>query len=144
VTMQPERFPFLARGSHAGPLDLLPYLPLVLSSGKNAASVLGLVDSGATINVLPHQVGLDLGASWAQQTLRVPLAGNLAGCEARGLLLTAVIGKFAPVQLAFAWVMTDDVPVILGQTNFFQQFHVCFYRAHGFFDVWPSTAPPPP
>ncbi len=39
----------------------MPLLPCVLENGKKKISTLGLVDSGAMMNVLPHQLGLDLG-----------------------------------------------------------------------------------
>ena len=39
------------------------------------------------------------------------------------------------VRLAFAWVNSDSIPVILGQINFFLEFDVCFYRSKGMFDV---------
>jgi len=47
------------------------------------------------------------------------LSGNLAGEEARGLLLTATIGSFAPTRLVFAWTRAEHVPLILGQIHFF-------------------------
>jgi hypothetical protein len=38
--------------------DSLPRLPLILRKGDQIIEVLGLVDSGATINVLPYEIGL--------------------------------------------------------------------------------------
>jgi hypothetical protein len=49
----------------------------------------------------------------------------------------AEIGAFPPVRLAFAWSRSDDVPLILGQVNFFMEFDVCFYRSKLEFDVRP-------
>jgi hypothetical protein len=34
------------------------------------------------------------------------------------LFATAQTGQFAPVRLAFAWVQSNEVPLVLGQTNF--------------------------
>jgi hypothetical protein len=81
-----------------------------------------------------------LGAVWDQQTSRVQLSGNLAACEARVLAASAVVGRFAPVQLAFAWARTDDVRVLLGQVNFFLEFDVCFFRSRCVFEVRPKQA----
>ncbi|WP_340626568.1 MULTISPECIES: hypothetical protein [Aphanizomenon] len=39
------------------------------------------------------------------------------------------IGNLEPVRLAFAWVEASNVPLILGQTNFFREFDVCFERS---------------
>ena len=39
----------------------LPFLPITLLHGDQRLEVSALVDSGATVNVLPHDVGLNLG-----------------------------------------------------------------------------------
>ncbi|TRU46415.1 MAG: hypothetical protein EWV49_17045 [Microcystis aeruginosa Ma_QC_Ch_20071001_S25] len=39
------------------------------------------------------------------------------------------IGNLEPVRLAFAWAQVSQVPLILGQTNFFREFDVCFQRS---------------
>ena len=41
--------------------------------------------------------------------------------------------------LAFAWARAENIPVILGQTNFFMEFDVCFYRSKMEFDVNPKA-----
>ena len=51
---------------------------------------------------------------------------------------TAEFASYAPVRLAFAWGGNDNVPLILGQTNFFLEFEVCFYRAALEFEVGPK------
>ena len=73
--------------------------------------------------------------------MSLPLAGVLASVEAKGVLLTGVVGSFAPVTLAFAWAKTDQVPLLLGQVNFFQEFDVCCYRSRGVFEVRPKQDP---
>jgi hypothetical protein len=78
---------------------------------------------------LPYDIGLQLGAIWKEQTVRLPLAGNLASAEARGLFVYVQIGDLEPVRLAFAWTQASQVPLILGQTNFFREFDVCFHRS---------------
>jgi hypothetical protein len=49
------------------------------------------------------------------------------------------IGYPSRSQLAFAWTQADDIPLILGQVNFFMEFDVCFYRAQRAFDVRPRN-----
>ena len=133
------RFPYIATNAALGESSKLPYLPFTLAHQQQSASVTGLVDSGAMVNVLPYQIGLQLGLTWAQQTVPVKLAGNLAPYEARGVIVSATVGTFAPVRLAFAWTATDDVPVLLGQTNFFQEFDVYFFRSQSFFEIKPKS-----
>jgi hypothetical protein len=50
-------FPFLAH-------DPLPKIPVSLSFQGSAVSAEALLDSGATVNVLPYELGLQLGAVW--------------------------------------------------------------------------------
>jgi hypothetical protein len=113
----------------------LPYAPITLKLGSTQLKVSALVDSGATINVLPYQVGLQLGAIWEQQTTPLRLAGNLALSEARALVVDALIEDLPPVRLAFAWTQNQNVPVILGQTNFFLEFDVNFLGSQTRFEI---------
>ena len=133
-----ERYCFTVADSALGEAGLQPYLPLTLTYQSHSLPVPGLLDTGAMVNVLPYQVGVDLGAVWEQQTTALRLSGNLAQFEARGLLVLAVVGQFAPVRLAFAWTRATNVPVLLGQVNFFMEFDVCFYRSQLAFEVQPK------
>ena len=81
---------------------------------------------------------MQLGFDWNQQTRSVELSGNLASVEARVVVVSAVVGSFPPVRLAFGWAQTDTVSVILGQVNFFMEFDVCFFRSRGVFEVRPK------
>lgn len=118
-------------------LDSLPRLPLTLFANDKSVEVKGLVDSGATINVLPYSVGLALGAVWDNQKAVIRLAGNMANSLAQPILVKAKVSDFEIVNLAFAWVSHDNAPVILGQTNFFNEFDVCFFRKTFEFEVKP-------
>jgi len=130
-----RRFPFIAVTGSKHPTHLMPYLPLTLKRNGKLIDVLGLVDSGASINVLPYRIGIELGAIWEQQTTFFGLSGNMANYEAKGLLLTAKVADFPVVNLAFGWTKAEDVPLILGQTNFFSEFDVCFYRSQNEFEI---------
>lgn len=135
---QAEQYPFLQMDPAAGAVSLLPYLPLTLTFRSRSLSVNGLLDTGATIKVLPYDVGVQLGAVWEEQTTPVQLTGNLAQAEARALIVTAAVGKFLPVRLAFAWTQERRVPVILGQVNFVMEFDACFFRCRCLFEVKPK------
>lgn len=135
-----QQFPFLARASEHVAGSLAPMLPLTLVGGRSVPA-LGLLDTGAAVNVLPYTVGVNLGFDWDQQNTAVQLSGNLAIAEARAVLVSAVVAGFAPVRLAFAWARVDTVPVILGQINFFLEFDVCFFRARQIFEIRPAQRP---
>ncbi len=134
--MMPTRFPYLPVASGRGDSALLPLLPLELHFQNGPfVSAHGLVDSGATVNVLPYSIGLKMGAVWDAQTTRVTLTGNLGNQEARALLAEAKIADFPPVRLVFAWSKSDLVPLLLGQVNFFDVFDVCFHRSGRVFEI---------
>lgn len=116
----------------------MPRLSLTLHLDEKAIEVNGLLDTGAAINVLPYWAGLALGANWEAQNFPVQLVGNLGRFEARALVVFASHPQFTPnilVRQVFAWVKTDDAPVIFGQMNFFAEFDVCFYRSQNSFEV---------
>ena len=131
-------YPFLPTNPAAGPLGLMPLLPLRLELPPNSIAVVGLLDTASAVNVLPYDVGIQLGAVWSQQTTTVQLTGNLTSVPARGLLVSAMVGQFPPVRLAFAWAQTNNVPLILGQLNFFAEFDAYFSRSSGIFEVKPK------
>jgi hypothetical protein len=137
---QPARFPYLAVVSKRGEAVPMPLLPVELWVHEGSpVRAQGLLDSGATVNVLPFSLGLRLGAVWEAHKTSVTLTGNLAALEARALLVSGRVAKFAPVRLVFAWARTDDVPLILGQVNFFQEFEVSFHGARRQFELQPAV-----
>lgn len=134
-----QRFPFTESLDEFGSADAVPSLPLILSYRDKSIEVSGMLDTGASVNVLPYDVGVRLGAVWEEQTTTVLLAGNLAPVEARGLVVSAEICPFAPCRLVFAWSQTNDVPLLLGRMNFFLEFDVCFYRSQLAFEIRPKS-----
>jgi hypothetical protein len=132
-----QRFTFTERIDRLERSSIMPYLPLILTSGDLSVEVMALLDTGASVNVLPYEIGIQLGAVWDNQTVSIPLSGNFALSEARGLVLSGTVAPFSPVLLAFAWTQSKDTPVILGHMNFFAEFNVCFYRHELAFEVHP-------
>jgi hypothetical protein len=135
-----EQFPYRDRNPSNPGFDLMPDLPILLRSPPHTVSGLALVDSGATIRVLPYSLGVQLGFDWNSQKLQLRLTGALAQVEARGIAVEAVVGQLAPVRLVLGWAASDQVPFVLGQFNFFQAFDVCFFRSRGIFEI--RTASP--
>jgi len=129
------KYPFLPLKATDGQSDLMPLLPLQLALNNKTMNFHGLLDTAATVNVLPFSAGLSLGAVWEDQHIALELTGNLAAFKARALILTAHIETFRPVRLAFAWSQTDNVPLLLGQVNFFMEFDAFFSRSDMFFEV---------
>ncbi len=83
--MESKRFPYFARNQTGKPTDLMPYLPLSIFRENKSVETLALVDTGATVSVLPYQIGIELGAVWEEQPTLFRLDGNLANYESRGV-----------------------------------------------------------
>ncbi len=134
------RFPYSSLNND--PTTFMPRLPLALIFQGRAVEVVGLIDSGAAVNLIPLSVGRDLGADWEQQTVSVPLVGSLGKVEAKALIVQAVHPQLTPqhpVELIFAWAKDDHVPVLFGQTNFLMEFRVCFDASRATFEVYPKS-----
>jgi len=129
------RIEYTTKDSRLGNASLMPYASAILGSSTTSCDAIGLVDSGASVNVLPYQIGRELGLDWASQRTAMRLSGNLADGDARAVKLSVAIATLRPIDLVFAWSSRDDVPMIFGQTNFFIAFDVCFFRSLGFFTV---------
>lgn len=116
----------------------LPFVPLTLSYADRTIQREALIDSGSTNNVMPYQVGLDLGLSWDAQTLKLSSEEAFGGVPVVGIRVFGRINPFPPIPLVFAWWKADTRPLILGHMNFFLAFDVHFYDTQGFFELTPS------
>ena len=130
-----ERFSFVSVNNALGEVGFRPILPITLVYQNTSVVTSGLLDTGASVNVLPYETGVQLGYEWERQTTVLSLTGNFAQYEARVVVMQGQVGQFEPVQLVFAWTRAENVPLILGQVNFFMEFDVCFYRSQLAFDV---------
>jgi len=129
------RFRYSTTDPSQNEFDSLPRVPLILRREGRTVEALGLVDSGATVNVMPYELGLQLGAIWDDSRAIIQLSGNLSNQPATPFSAMVQVGDIAPVQLAFAWTKSPNAPLILGQTNFFMEFDVYFYRSKMEFEI---------
>lgn len=130
------RFQYVDRVEKAtGPM---PLLRLTLQYRRRSLDATGVVDSGASISVVPYYLGLALGAVWDEGLQPFPVAGTLGMSEGLGIRLSArhprLNGGY-PLDLVFAWVRSDEMPIVFGQMSFFLEFDICFYRSLECFDV---------
>ena len=109
-----------------------PFVPMTLLRTTDAVhidsrlTVPALVDFGSTINVLPYDIGIQLGFVWNEHPTHQPLVGMLRGRPALGVVVFVKMEQLALVRLIFAWsqIPSREFPLILGQTNFFDEFCV--------------------
>lgn len=137
--MNPLVTPYTLGAVGPGGPALLPLLPIRLSFFGRTLAVDGLVDSGASVNVLPFTLGQQLGLDWDRLPDGGPLGGALSVVNTRAVVLTAEIGPFPRVRLPFLWAHVPLPRLILGQFNFFLEFDVCFFAPRGEFTVAPRT-----
>ena len=64
-----QRYPYKLINRRLGMSGHMPYLPLTLRTETASISVEGLLDTGASVNVLSYEVGLQLGLNWERETL---------------------------------------------------------------------------
>lgn len=133
------RFQYSVLNSSQDELDSLPRVPITLFNGNARVRALGIVDSGATVSVLPYTMGLALDAVWNEDAQILELTGNLARVPSIPIALSAEIDGLGRVMLVFAWSRSNDVPLILGQYNFFQEFDIHFYRSQLAFEINPKS-----
>jgi hypothetical protein len=112
-----------------------PLLKVSLTGPGDAVDSLALVDSGADVNVLPWGLGVRLGFAWNPNKATLRVLGAVDRAAAMPVLVRMNFGDFPPVTQAFAWCQSEDVPLVLGQTNFFMEFDICFFRTQLEFSV---------
>ncbi|WP_249263535.1 hypothetical protein [Microcystis aeruginosa] len=76
----------------------MPYVPITLGLNGRSLNTEGLIDTGASVNVLPYELGLQLGFIWENENLSVILAGNLAHCQARAVVVEGQVNPFPTVN----------------------------------------------
>jgi hypothetical protein len=55
-----QRFPFIEHTNRAGLSSMMPYLPITLTYRDQSVESMALLDTGASVNVLPYEIGLQL------------------------------------------------------------------------------------
>ena len=133
------QFPYKTMLDASGASALRPFVPIHFMANGHQIDKIGLLDSGADVNVLPYPVGVALGLEWQNLKQLSGLSGNLGQYESRAVALTAQVTPFDPIRLMFAWTRAENIPLILGQVNFFLEYDVCFFRARAIFEVSPKV-----
>jgi len=59
-----ERYPFVSSDAALGEARFRPYLPFVLVYQQVSVTSSALLDTGASVNVLPYSTGVKLGYEW--------------------------------------------------------------------------------
>jgi hypothetical protein len=122
------RFPYTSRSNSGA----MPMIPVTLQSrGGVFHTAFGLLDTGASISVLPNAIAVSLGLVWQDfAAYPVRLGGVFRGRNGRFVKLKVEVGSLPMQEVVFGWLQDDDAPLILGNANFFDVFDACFSRSN--------------
>jgi len=122
-------FPYIRSTEYVDDQVVRPFIPVSIKYREKSIDTMAMLDSGADTSILPHAVGLALGADWSRQPDLWHLEGFGGELETKKLVFDLVIGNWHPLRIRFGWTNNNDVPVLLGQLNFFHVVDICFYRS---------------
>jgi gag-polyprotein putative aspartyl protease len=114
---------------------VLPFLKMDIGSVGNMFSVIALVDSGASTNLLPYRIGQRLGFDWENAEPGPKISGTISS-ESRLIKTSVKIGSLDVIDLSFCWIEHDNARLLLGQNDFFMNFTVCFLTKERKFSVF--------
>jgi hypothetical protein len=138
-----SRFSYTEVPGPSGQAGMLPFVSLTLDYVDEEqlqvkrVEITALVDSGATVSVLPRDIGERFGLNWYEQQHMFDFAGTIYGHPTLALPLFATISGQPPKHLWFAWseLSSNKIRTLLGQTNFFDEFYVDFRKPLGYFEI---------
>ena len=122
-------FPYILEPEAIDDQVARPFIPVIISFHGKAIDTMALLDSGADISILPYEMGKAVGADWSRQPALWHLEGFGGEFETKKLVADLVIGAWRPLRIIFGWTRSNDVPLFLGQLNFFHLVEICFYRS---------------
>lgn len=105
--------------------DIRPVATLTLTVGEISVEVTMLVDSGADITMIPLRLGRALG--FKEDTARIE---TMRGISTYGVpyieqkVEIKLVGQTFPAVVA--WVLTEEVPLLLGRKDVFDKFRITF------------------
>ena len=102
---QAEQYPYVARNPASGAVGFLPFLPITLTLGQRNLQVTGLLDTASTVNVLPFDLGEQLGGRLGQTDCADSVDGKPGE---RGSKRSAVVGNRRQVSLGSARIRMDE------------------------------------
>jgi hypothetical protein len=112
-----------------------PVLPIQLHHHERIVRAEALVDSGASISILPYEVGQALGLNWETSAQGVEIKGRVRAENSRKILVGLEVAPFESFLNLFLWVKDSEIPLVLGQINFFAHFDIRFSASKQIFSL---------
>lgn len=111
-----------------------PMIPLLLKGDKKAVSVLGLLDSGADFTVIPKDLAEYLGLDLSSKREKVRGIGSVLEAIPSKVIVVVQKGHEAyslRVRCKVIESLDEDLPVLLGRIDFFQNFSITIDESGG-------------
>ena len=107
----------------------MPMLPIRLEQNGHGFDAIALLDSGASVSILPHSMGLALGFQWDKARKGISIGGAYSSQNTRVVTFWVIVPECQRKAISFVWIPDDHARLILGQATFFHLFEVCFAGA---------------
>lgn len=115
-----------------------PFIPIKLTGAKNTWQGNALVDSGADRSLFSIEIGKYLGLNFSKSK------GELFGGIGKDRVLVhnqeislEIIGLAAKIKITAGFMSQTNIPAILGQEGFFDNFRVKFERDNDIIEITP-------
>jgi len=117
-------YPYVVRTEYISDFIARPFLPVTIRYGQAEIQTMALLDSGADINVLPYQLGLELGADWDTPSVIEDLQGLGGGVEAKRIVADLHVESWPSTRQILAWARDDGIAELLDQWSLFEMLDV--------------------
>ena len=119
-------FPFIEEKANIVPNVLRPVARVKIINNDNEITQEMYVDSGADITLIPYSVGTALGFKLEPEE-EIKRIGGVGGGKISVVIrkVKMVIGS-KQFDARVAWCMSEDVPLILGRLDVFDEFLITF------------------
>lgn len=130
------RYRYRKETGSLGPISR-PVASVILQNGSMNVQVQFYIDSGADLTMIPFRFGRALGLEHAP----TDAVRELRGVSGVGIpyVLKNVVLNFGERTIAarVAWTLVEDVPLLLGRIDIFNQFEITFNESKGWIDFKP-------
>ncbi len=117
-------FPFVEEPANIVPVILRPFARVALINGNNTIVQDMYIDSGADISLIPYSVGIALGFRLETNEMPKKIRGIGGGTISVAIRQAKMkIGENI-FDVRIAWCLSEDVPLILGRLDIFDNFRI--------------------
>ncbi|MEK6835295.1 MAG: retropepsin-like aspartic protease [Nanoarchaeota archaeon] len=115
-----------------GTIIKAPYIPIVLKSDKESIDVVGLIDSGADISVIPKEMAEILGLRLEKEDESTGVGGKARTADSHVNIKIEKGHEKYEFRLPIKVLLQEnsEIPVLLGRLAFFDNFNIIFEQSN--------------